>query len=211
MKDLFKRILKSSVTYVSIVASIVTIIAIKVDISIRIGWLVLLGLLLLVVIISSVQQIDEVEKNKAIIEKESLELEKNNQELGKKNMELENKVHEIETDISNALRMNANNYEKEGDKSIYYFDYNEYLPEDAVVSFYYSNKNGGKQICSGRVLNVEPHEYITVEIIPNTIVTGREDLFNEFQSSSPDIVKNVYIKLVVKEGQLRKIASQLWR
>ena len=210
MKDLLKRVFTSLETYLSIVGSIVAIIGIKVKVSIRIGWLVSFGLIFIIVAISSIRKIYEMEKEREKLIRNGQELEKKNNELRKNNRELKKKPTKTEKYVEESFRMYAKNFEKEGEKSIYYFDYNENLLEDAIVSLYYNSDNGGKQICSGRVLNVEPHEYITVEIIPNTIMAGREELFNVFQSASSDIVKNVYIKLVVKEEQLRMIASQLW-
>lgn len=187
IKDFFSFSFKSALTYIAIASAIVTIIAYKASTTIEIRWLIVAGIAII-----------------AALNAARLLVEKRNDEIKK----LETEIQEIKTSAADAMRFHVKTYEPDGNKDLFYIEYSEYLPEDTIVSIYYS-KTSNKLVCVGRVLDVEPGTYTTVEVIPGTVKEGRDQLLNEIRTTAPGVLSNVYVKLLVKEESVKKLAQQI--
>lgn len=99
-------------------------------------------------------------------------------------------------------------YSHAADKDLFYIDYSEYLPEDTIVSIYYKDTNN-KLVCCGRVLDVEPACFITIEVIQCTVKDGREHYFTTIKTTDVEILDKVFIKLLVKYEAVQKLATEM--
>ena len=187
IKDFVSFSFRSILTYVAIASSIVTIIAYRDSTIIELRWLIVAGIVVI-----------------AVLNASRLLVKKRNDEI--KNLKTE--IQEIKTSAADALRFHVKTYEPDGNKDLFYIEYSEYLPEDTIVSIYY-RKTSNKLVCVGRVLDVEPGSYTTVEVIPGTVKDGRDQLLNEIRTTATSVLENVYVKLLVKEESVKKLARQI--
>ncbi len=187
---------KSVVTYVTLVAALVAILAIKgsVTLSIEYRCVVASGCVLVPIVTSAIR----------LIRKKNQELRSKSEEIDAKNEE----ICLIKKSAAESMSFAVKAYDHEGDKDLFYIEYSEYLPEDTIVSIYYRNTNN-KIICCGRVLDVDPECYITVEVIKCTVKDGREHLFSVIKTTDSSILDNVFIKLLVKNEAVQKLAYEM--
>lgn len=186
VKDLFLSTVKSGGTYLAIVGSIATIVTIRNSAIIELRWLIVAGIIVFAFLNSAYKLVK-----------------KRNQEI----KQLKTEIEEIKRSAADAFRFFVKAYDRDGEKDLFYIEYSEYLPEDTIVTIYY-NKTNSKMICAGRVLDVEPKSYTTVEVIPETVKDGREQLLNEIKTNTPDILKKVHVRLLVKNESVMKLVQQ---
>lgn len=186
VKDLFLSTVKNGGTYLAIVGSIVTIVTIRSSAIIELRWLIVAGIIIFTFLNSAYK----------LVKKRNQEIE-----------QLKTEMEEIKKSAADAFRFHVKAYDRDGEKDLFYIEYSEYLPEDTIVTIYY-NKTNSKMICAGRVLDVEPKSYTTVEVIPETVKDGREQLLNEIKTNTPDILKKVHVRLLVKNESVMKLVQQ---
>lgn len=186
VKDLFLSTVKSGGTYLAIVGSIVTIVTIRSSAIIELRWLIVAGIMIFAFLNSAYK----------LVKKRNQEIE-----------QLQTEMEETKKSAADAFRFHVKAYDRDGEKDLFYIEYSEYLPEDTIVTIYY-NKTNSKMICAGRVLDVEPNSYTTVEVIPETVKDGREQLLNEIKTNTPGILKKVHVRLLVKNESVMKLVQQ---
>ena len=170
---------KNALVYLVAAATIASFFLIKQEFTINAKWVILIGAVVLSSFNSCVLVIRKREKEIS--------------ELGQ---------------LSKDTMKSVVSFDNANGKPIFYIEYSEFLPEDTIVSIYYYKPNA-KLICIARVLDVYPNNYSTIEIMESTVKEGRKHLLEEICTTSSDILKNVFIKTIVKRESILSLAKQI--
>lgn len=117
-------------------------------------------------------------------------------------------------DAENAIspmdfRFPVIHYEEEDDKDLFYVDFNDALRVDAIVSIYYYRKPNSRIVCNGIVVDSEPGESVTIQVIPNSTRVGREKDFDIIKSTDENIHNCTYVLPIIQKKDFIEIKDYI--